>query len=75
METLRQTSDRINRGLSSNGLHALHESIGEAVVIDDAAPPNQEVFGVRIFSDFRIQSASIEEELRQRGESFDPIRW
>jgi len=73
VESIRQTQDRISRGLSARGLHSLHGRIHHSLAVDDARA--RPIYGVRQFADFRIQADSIEAELSERGEVFEPIRW
>ena len=63
------------KGLSTNGLKLLHETIARALAEDDALPANGKIYGVREYPDWRAEADEIESELAARGEVFNPVTW
>jgi hypothetical protein len=61
--------------LSTNGLLKLHAATREAVEVDDNLPPDEFVYGVRVFPDWRPWADQIEAELDKRGVKYTKIVW
>lgn len=76
MASIQESFDRVLKPLSTPALLMLHAEIRRLLIDEDAAP-NQTVtrYGMRKFSDFKVEADVIERILRNRNESFDPIPW
>jgi len=59
--------------LSSSALHMMLNGIRSALAIDDSRAPGNEVYGVRIYADYRQAVGAIETALSRRKEVFVPI--
>lgn len=61
--------------LSSSSLHLMLNGIRSALAIDDSRSPGHEVYGVRLYADYRQAVRTIETALSSRREVFIPIAW
>jgi hypothetical protein len=61
---------------SINGILLLHGAIRSALGVDDNTPKGVEKpYGVREFSDWRLQVQALESALKAKGAQFEPIRF
>jgi len=61
---------------SKNLLKCFHDSIKNAMKIDDETPEGQDKpYGVREFYDWKQHADAIESEMEDRGIEFEEIKW
>jgi hypothetical protein len=75
MASIQDSFDRVLKPLSTPALRVLHEEIRRVLEEEDAMPTEAKRYGVRKFPDFKVQADVIERILRNREQSFEPIRW
>ena len=61
--------------LSSPSLHLMLDGVRSALATDDRCAPGHEIYGVRLYVDFKVAVRSIETALASRKEAFVPIAW
>ncbi len=62
-------------GFTTAALQDFHSKVRESLRKDDENPSPDKIYGVRAFKDWRDLSDAIEEELKKRQVSYEPIAW
>lgn len=64
------------QGLSDSGLKGLHDGIRKALISDRAnSAQSDPYFGVLDHTDWAIWRDALEEELKRRGLTYQPLSW
>jgi hypothetical protein len=62
-------------GFTTAALQDFHAKVKESLRKDDDNPSPDKIYGVRTYKDWRDWSDAIEDELKKRQISFDPVAW